>query len=331
MSLAPGTRLASYEIVALLGAGGMGEVYRARDARLRRDVALKVIAASSDEDARRRVLSEARAAAAVSHPNICQIFEIGEEQDTLFITMELLTGETLADRILRGPLAVSQAIPLAVEALTALQVIHQQGLIHRDLKPGNIFLTPHGVKILDFGLAKPVSVAVDSSLTQTATRVTQAGAMMGTPRYMSPEQIQGRTLDARSDLFAMGATLYEMLAGTPAFAGNTNVEVLHATLHESPAALGGSRTIESVNRIVQRLLAKSPDDRPASASKAAEELKACLTLGDVEAVPRARAMTWLIVLPFRVLRPDLETDFLGFSLPDAIASSLAGLRSLGVR
>jgi TolB-like protein/tRNA A-37 threonylcarbamoyl transferase component Bud32 len=331
MSLAPGTRLASYEIVALLGSGGMGEVYRARDVRLRRDVALKIIARSNNEDAHRRVLSEARAAAAVSHPNICQIFEVGEEQGTLFITMELLTGETLADRILRGPLAVSQAIPLAVEALTALQVIHQQGLIHRDLKPGNIFLTPHGVKILDFGLAKPVAVAVDSSLTQTATRVTQAGAMMGTPRYMSPEQIQGRTLDARSDLFAMGATLYEMLAGTPAFAGNTNVEVLHATLHEAPAALGGSRTIESVNRILQRLLAKNPHDRPASASAAADDLKACLTFGDAEDVPRARAMTWLVVLPFRVLRPDSETDFLAFSLPDAIASSLAGLRSLGVR
>ena len=129
----------------------------------------------------------------------------------------------------------------------------------------------------------------------------------------------------------MGATLYEMLAGRPAFAGSSSVDVLHATLHESPAALGGSRTIESVNRIVQRLLAKSPDDRPASASAAAEQLKACLTLGDVEAVPRARAMTWLIVLPFRVLRPDPETDFLGFSLPDAMASSLAGLRSLGVR
>ena len=331
MSLAPGMRLASYEIVALLGAGGMGEVYRARDVRLRRDVALKVIAASSDEEARRRVLSEARAAAAVSHPNICQIFEIGEEQETLFITMELLTGETLADRILRGPLAISQAIPLAVEALTALQVIHEQGLVHRDLKPGNIFLTPHGVKILDFGLARPISVAVDPSLTQTATRATQAGAVMGTPRYMSPEQIQGRSLDARSDLFAMGATLYEMLAGAPAFAGNTNVDVLHATLHETPAALGGSRTIESVNRILQRLLAKNPHDRPASAAAAADDLKACLTLGDVEDVPRARAMTWLVVLPFRVLRPDSETDFLAFSLPDAIASSLAGLRSLGVR
>src|SRR5678810_443846 len=231
MSLAPSTRLASYEIVALLGAGGMGEVYRARDVRLRREVALKVIAASNEGEARRRVLSEARAAAAVSHPNICQIFEIGEEQDTLFITMELLSGETLADRILRGPLAIGQAIPLAVEALTALQVIHEQGLIHRDLKPANIFLTPHGVKILDFGLARPVSVAVDPSLTQTATRATQAGAVMGTPRYMSPEQIHGRTLDARSDLFAMGATLYEMLAGRPAFAGGTSaVSYTHLTL-----------------------------------------------------------------------------------------------------
>jgi len=154
---------------------------------------------------------------------------------------------------------------------------------------------------------------------------------MGTPRYMSPEQIQGRALDARSDLFAMGATLYEMLAGSPAFAGRTHVDVLHAALHETPAALGGSRTIESVNRILQRLLAKNPHDRPASASAAADDLKGCLTLGDVEDVPRARAMTWLVVLPFRVLRPDSETDFLAFSLPDAIASSLAGLRSLGVR
>jgi len=331
MSVGPGTRLASYEIVSLLGAGGMGEVYRARDVRLNRHVALKIIAPSGDGEARRRLLNEARAAAAVNHPNICQIFEIGEEQDTLFITMELLTGETLADRILRGPMALSQAIPLAVEALTALQVIHERGLIHRDLKPANMFLTPHGVKVLDFGLARPTSLSLDPALTQTATRLTQAGTMMGTPRYMSPEQIQGQSLDARTDLFAMGATLYEMLAGTPAFGGATSLDVLHATLHDAPAALGGSRTIESVNRIVLRLLAKRPEDRPTSASAVAEDLKACLVLGDVETVPRARTMTWLIVLPFRVLRADPETDFLAFSLPDAIASSLAGLRSLGVR
>ena len=228
-------------------------------------------------------------------------------------------------------MALSQAIPLAVEALTALQVIHEQGLIHRDVKPANIFLTPHGVKILDFGLARPTSLSLDPALTQTATRLTQAGTMMGTPRYMSPEQIQGQSLDGRTDLFAMGATLYEMLAGTPAFAGATSLDVLHATLHDAPAALGGSRTIESVNRIVQRLLAKRPEDRPTSASAVAEDLKACLVLGNVEAVPRARTMTWLIVLPFRILRADAETDFLAFSLPDAIASSLAGLRSLGVR
>jgi TolB-like protein len=331
MSVAPGTRLASYEIVSLLGTGGMGEVYRARDVRLNRHVALKIITSSGDGEARRRLLNEARAAAAVNHPNICQIFEIGEEQDTLFITMELLAGETLADRILRGPMALSQAIPLAVEALTALQVIHEQGLVHRDVKPANIFLTPHGLKILDFGLARPTSLSLDPALTQTATRLTQAGTMMGTPRYMSPEQIQGQSLDGRTDLFAMGATLYEMLAGTPAFAGATSLDVLHATLHDAPAALGGSRTIESVNRIVQRLLAKRPEDRPTSASAVAEDLKASLVLGNVEAVPRARTMTWLIVLPFRVLRADAETDFLAFSLPDAIASSLAGLRSLGVR
>ena len=331
MSLAPGTRLASYEIVGLLGAGGMGEVYRARDVRLNRHVALKVINASGDGNASRRLLQEARAAAAVNHPNICQIFEIGEAQDTLFITMELLSGETLADRILHGPIPVSQAIPLVVQALTALHVIHEQGLVHRDLKPANIFLTPHGVKLLDFGLARPALPAGDPSVTDAATQLTQAGITLGTPRYMSPEQIHGQPLDARTDLFAMGATLYEMLSGTPAFAGRTTLDVLHATLHDSPAALGGSRTIESVNRIVQRLLAKRPDDRPASASAAAAELTACLGLDDVHSVPHARTMTWLIVLPFRVLRPDAETDFLGFSLPDAIASSLAGLRSLGVR
>jgi non-specific serine/threonine protein kinase len=245
--------------------------------------------------------------------------------------MELLSGETLADRISRGPMAVSQAVPLVVAALTALQVIHEQGLVHRDLKPANIFLTPHGVKLLDFGLARPSSPAADLGLTQTATRLTQAGTMMGTPRYMSPEQIQGQRLDARTDLFAMGATLYEMLSGSPAFPGRTSLDVLHATLHDVPPALGGSRTIESVNRIVQRLLAKSPDERPPSAVATAEELKSCLSLGDVTDVPHARTMTWLVVLPFRVLRPDAETDFLSFSLPDAIASSLAGLRSLGVR
>jgi TolB-like protein len=331
MSLAAGTRLASYEIVGLLGAGGMGEVYRARDVRLNRHVALKVINASGGDDGRRRLLSEARAAAAVNHPNICQIFEIGEEHDNLFITMELLSGETLADRLLRGPMAVSQAIPLVIDALTALHVIHEQGLVLRDLKPANIFLTPHGVKLLDFGLARPSSPNADLGLTHTATRLTQSGTMMGTPRYMSPEQIQGQRVDARTDLFAMGATLYEMLSGTPAFPGRTSLDVLHATLHDAPAALGGSRTIESVNRIVQRLLAKSPNERPPSAAAAAEELRACVALGDITAVPHARTMTWLIVMPFRVLRPDAETDFLSFSLPDAIASSLAGLRSLGVR
>jgi serine/threonine protein kinase len=219
-------------------------------------------------------------------------------------------------------MAIGQALPLAIEILTALDVIHEEGLIHRDLKPANIFLTPHGVKILDVGLARPALPPEDPAMTQAVTRVTQGGAMMGTPRYMSPEQIHRHTLDARSDLFAMGATLYEMLAGKPAFGGATNVDVLHATLHGTSPALGGARAIESVNRIVQQLLAKNPAERPASA--AAEAFRACLVSGDLEAVPRARAMTWLAVLPLRILRPDAETDFLAFSLPDAIASSLAG-------
>jgi serine/threonine protein kinase len=324
MSLVPGSRLAAYEIVALLGSGGMGEVYRARDLRLHRDVALKIIRGTNEDESRRRMLREARAAAAVSHPNICQVFEAGEEQGALFITMELLTGETLADRISRGRIPVSEAISLAVETLTALHVIHAQGFIHRDLKPENIFLTPHGIKILDFGLARPASVDAGPSLTQTASRLTQVGMTIGTPRYMAPEQIHGLPLDAQTDLFAMGATLYEMLSGRPAFAGSTSVDILHATLHDTPAALGGSRTIESVNRIVQRLIAKNREDRPASASAAAEELRSCLVLGDMDRVAEPRTMSWLIVLPFRVLRADAETDFLGLVCPTRLQAHFPG-------
>jgi TolB-like protein len=331
MPLSAGTKLGHYKVVSLLGRGGMGEVYRAHDSRLDRDVALKIIGASQDKHARKRFELEARAAATISHPNICQIHEIGEDGTTLFIAMELLAGESLADRIARGALGVAETIHVGVEALAALQALHVAGLVHRDLKPTNIFLTPHAVKLLDFGLARRVSASTEAALGRTTMRLTEASTMMGTPRYMSPEQIQGFPTDARTDLFAMGATLFEMLSGKPAFPGQTDLEVLHATVHEKPPALGGSRAIEGVNRVVQRMLAKHPDDRPISASSIADELRACLVLGDVESAARALTMTWLVVLPFRILRSDAETDFLAFSLPDAIASSLSGLRSLGVR
>jgi eukaryotic-like serine/threonine-protein kinase len=201
--------------------------------------------------------------------------------------------------------------------------------VHRDLKPSNVFLTKHGVKLLDFGLARP---GLEGALEEDAG-LTRTGIVMGTPRYMSPEQVIGETVDARSDLFAAGALLFEMLAGRPAFAGRTVAEVLHATQYEQPPALAGSSTVAAVDRVIRRALAKRPADRPASADEMADELRAIRGLSDEREATTtlARALTRLVVLPFRVLRPDPETDFLAFSLSDAIATSLAGNSGLILR
>ena len=213
-------RIGHYAIERKLGEGGMGIVYAARDERLERTVALKTMAAlANDQTARQRFWREARAAASVNHPNVCQIYEIGEEDGELFIAMELLEGEVLAERLRRGPLSASEAMPLALGMLAALSALHARGIIHRDLKPSNVFLTPHGVKLLDFGLAlSSVGTPLDATIGQTRT-----GMVLGTPRYMAPEQVTGETVDARSDLFATGAILFEMLAGRPAFGGRTIV------------------------------------------------------------------------------------------------------------
>src|SRR6266545_2182655 len=197
----------------------MGVVYAARDERLERTVALKtMLSLAGDETARRRFWREARAAASVNHPNICQIYEIGEDAGELFIAMELLDGEALAERLARGPLNVSEAVPVCLGMLAALSALHARGIVHRDLKPSNVFLTPHGVKLLDFGLARPTDPELARSL-MSATELTQTGMLVGTPRYMAPEQVTGEDQDARTDLFATGAILFEMLAGRPAFAG----------------------------------------------------------------------------------------------------------------
>ena len=215
----------------------MGVVYAARDERLERTVALKTMASlDNDETARKRFWREARAAASVNHPNVCQIYEIGEDRGELFIAMELLEGEALAERLRSGPLSVSQTLPVGLGMMAALSALHARGIVHRDLKPSNVFLTPHGVKVLDFGLARP---EMKPSLS-TATELTRVGIVMGTPRYMAPEQVNGEAVDARSDLFAAGAILFEMLSGRPAFAGRTVLEILHATLHEQPPPLTGS-------------------------------------------------------------------------------------------
>ncbi len=319
------TRIGHYAIARKLGEGGMGVVYAARDERLERIVALKTISSlANDETARKRFWREARAAASVNHPNVCQVYEIGEDAGELFIAMELLDGEALADRLRRGPLSVSETVQVGLGMLAALSALHARGIVHRDLKPSNVFLTSNGVKLLDFGLAR-------GELEQplgSVTGLTRTGMIVGTPRYMAPEQVVGEPIDFRTDLFAAGAILFEMLAGRPAFAGRGVVEILHATLHEQPPALTGSTAVAGVDRVIRRALAKQPTERPASAEAMAEELRA---VRSDDSTALARALTRLVVLPFRVLRPDPETDFLAFSLPDAIATSLSGIDSVIVR
>ena len=320
------SRIGHYAIVRKLGEGGMGVVYAARDERLERSVALKTISSIADSDtARKRFWREARAAASVNHPNVCQIHEIGEDNGTLFIAMELLEGESLADRLRRGPLSVSDSVQVVLGMLAALSALHGRGLVHRDVKPSNVYLTPHGVKLLDFGLARR-----DVAATDVTAALTQPGLAIGTPRYMAPEQVTDEEVDARADLFATSAILFEMLAGRPAFGGKTVVDVLHATMHEQPPALSGSPLVAAVDRVIRRGLAKRPEQRFESAEDMSDELRELRTEGeDTRAL--ARTLTRVVVLPFRVLRPDQEIEFLTFSLPDAISSSLSGVGSLIVR
>jgi serine/threonine protein kinase/tetratricopeptide (TPR) repeat protein len=324
-------RFGHYAITGKLGQGGMGIVYAARDERLERAVALKTMTSlAADDTARKRFWREARAAASVNHPNVCQLYEIGEDAGELFIAMELLEGEALAARLRRGPMILSEALPIGLGILAALQALHARGVVHRDLKPSNVFLTPHGVKLLDFGLARATDPDLASSAS-SAAELTGTGMVVGTPRYMAPEQVTGEGLDARSDLFAVGAILFEMLAGRPAFGGRNAVEILHATLHEQPPALSGSPALAAADRVIRRALAKRPSDRPDSAEAMAQELRGIHAAEGDDTPALARTLTRLVVLPFRMLRPDPETDFLAFSLPDAIATSLSRLGSLVVR
>ena len=322
------SRIGPYAIRRKLGAGGMGVVYEAEDGRLKRTVALKMmLALQHDETARRRFWREARAAASVNHPHVCQIYEVGEDEGTLFIAMELLDGEPLSEHLKRGALTVEQAVPIAVEMLEALGAIHAGGIVHRDLKPSNVFLARHGVKLLDFGLARPELTAPLDSV----AGLTRAGTVLGTPGYMAPELITGDPVDGRTDLFAAGAILFEMLAGRPAFTGRTVTAALNATLTEQPPALAGSPAVAAVDRVIRRALAKKIDRRPASAEEMAGQLKGLRSPAGHDARGLAQTLTRVVVLPFRVPRSDPETDFLAFGLADAITTSLAGIGSLIVR
>jgi len=306
----------------------MGVVFAAHDERLDRPVAIKRLRPESQAgQERERLWREARTAASVSHPNICQLYEIDSEGDELFLTMELLDGEPLSARLARGPLRPNKAGQIALSVLSALGALHQKGIVHRDLKPSNIFLAQHGVKLLDFGLARPVAGALDAS----GQDLTMPGVVMGTPRYMAPEQIDGGVADARSDLFVLGSVLYEMLSGKPAFDGNSVFAVARAITRDEPAALGGSSGIVALDRVIHRATRKHPDDRYQNASAFAQELRAALLAIDSASISPVRPMTRLVVMPFRILRPDSSIDFLAFSLADAVSSALSGLPSVVIR
>jgi|HubBroStandDraft_5_1064220.scaffolds.fasta_scaffold00453_14 Tol biopolymer transport system component len=280
MNLAPGTKLGPYEIVSLLGAGGMGEVYRARDSRLRRDVAIKVLpqALSLDADRMRRFEQEALATAALNHPNILAVFDIGTSEGSPYVVSELLEGETLRDRLRTGSIPVRKTLDYALQIAHGLAAAHEKGIIHRDLKPENLFITKDGrLKILDFGLAK-LTQADPSSHTSMATvthGATEAGVVLGTAGYMSPEQVRGMALDPRSDIFSFGAILYEMLSGKRAFHGDTPADTMSSILKEDPPDLSETNRNVSpaLERIVQHCLEKNPESRFHSASDIAFDLE----------------------------------------------------------
>lgn len=278
MTLASGTKLGPYEIVASVGAGGMGEVYRARDTRLGRDVAIKILPEHLTEkpDARQRFEREARAVSSLNHPHICILYDVGHQDGADFLVMELLEGETLAKRLERGPLAAAELLRIGIELSDALDKAHRKGILHRDLKPSNIMLTKSGAKLMDFGLAKASDAAgapMLSSLTQSlnptakATPVTAEGTIVGTFQYMAPEQMEGKEADARSDIFSFGAVLFEMATGKRAFEGKTTASVIAAILEREPPAISSVQPMSApaLDRTVKICLAKDPDDRFQSA------------------------------------------------------------------
>ncbi len=273
MRLSSGTRLGPYAIESLLGSGGMGEVYRARDTRLDRAVALKVLPEdlAADTAHHARFQREARIISSLNHPHVCALHDIGQHESQHYLVLELLEGETLAARLTRGALSQGQAVRVGAQIADALAAAHRHGLVHRDLKPANVMLTPSGVKLLDFGLAKPVSTEVVvtplSATVVGGAPATAEGQIVGTLQYMAPEQVQGLPTDARTDIFALGAVLYEMLTGRTAFAAPTPAGLIASILRSDPPAVSASvpGTPGSLDAVIERCLAKEPGDRWQSA------------------------------------------------------------------
>ena len=305
MALQAGTRLGPYELGAQIGAGGMGEVYKARDTRLDRTVAVKVLpeSAAADPDRRARLEREARAISSLNHPNICALFDVGNQDGVEYLVMEFLEGETLARRLAKGPLPLEQVVRVAVEIAGALERAHRQGIIHRDLKPANIMLTKSGAKLLDFGIAKPnVDVSPTMSgvqLTTPAGKPTQrpltgAGMIVGTMHYMAPEQLEGKEVDARTDVFAIGCVLYEMITGQRAFEGTSQASIIASVLERQPAPVTSVQPLSppGLERIIRLCLEKDPEDRWQSAHDVRLALETLTmstsSIGPAPALPRRR-------------------------------------------
>ncbi|MGH9462494.1 MAG: protein kinase domain-containing protein, partial [Vicinamibacteria bacterium] len=284
MSLTPGTKLGPYEIVSPIGAGGMGGVYKAQDTRLDRTVAIKVLPShlADDADLRQRFEREARTVSSLNHPHICTLHDIGREGDVAFLVMEHIEGETLAERLKKGPVPLNEALTYAVQITEALDKAHRQGVVHRDLKPGNVMLTKSGAKLLDFGLAKlagTVSGAPDmstlSSLPTEQKSLTAAGTILGTFQYMAPEQLEGREADARTDIFALGALIFEMVTGKKAFEGKSQASLISSIMSSEPASVSTVQPFSpaALDRVIRTCLAKDPDKRWQSAGDVARELE----------------------------------------------------------
>src|SRR5437867_6624632 len=295
MAITAGTRLGPYEVLAPLGAGGMGEVWKARDTRLDRSVAIKVLPAEFAENAqlKLRFEREAKTISQLNHPNICTLYDVGflgggpppsaadaaegrgaPQSGVPYLVMELLDGESLADRLTKGPLPIEQVLRYGIEIAEALEKAHKAGVVHRDLKPGNIMLTKAGAKLLDFGLAKPASVFNADGATQHKP-LTQEGTIVGTFQYMAPEQIEGGEVDARTDIFALGAVLYEMATGKRAFEGKSKASLIASILTAEPQPITAVQpmTPASFDRVIRTCLQKEPDDRWQSAHDVATELR----------------------------------------------------------
>jgi serine/threonine protein kinase len=337
MTLPSGAQLGPYRIVELIGSGGMGVVYRAHDARLGRDVALKVVSDALDAqpEAAARFEQEARAAAALSHPNIVAIHDVGQVDGRPYAVTELLEGESLRARMSRGPLEWREAVEIALATADGLAAAHARGIVHRDIKPENLFVTRDGhLKILDFGLAR---TQLPPAPAEAPTRaLTEAGLIVGTIGYLSPEQVRGEVVGPPSDVFALGCVLYEMITGRRAFEGATTVDRLAAVLRASPTPIAAEQAPADAVRIVDRCLEKAPEQRFAQGRELAEALQALLSesgarraLGRPKAA-RARVPRSLAVLPFELTPANPEAEFLGEGLAESIINNLSALPRLRV-